>query len=225
MQEYKIAIYQVIESRVVCWSRLPLGAGGYTGPQLQRLGLKTHVLHTLAHSIRAGRVNPWSRTIEARPDRRDELSTRLTEPVNHRPRRHLFGYRHERAASGFQVGDHAFLSLSTGRLVVESRHGGPPCRLTESAWPPRLSTRVVVRLRDGSTHAPSIRLRTCSLDRTCRGFHLLRSGLAAFNDCITKYALRSERCAHDVVAHRDPTTAERRSTRLVPHPVADGRRR
>ena len=179
--------------------------GGYTSQQLQRLGLETHVLHSRAHSIRAGRVNPWSRTIQVRPDRRHELSTRLTEPVNYRPRRHLFGYRHERAASGFQVGDHSFLSPSTGRLVVESRHGGPPCRLTESAWPPRLSTRVVVRLRDGSTHAPSIRLRTRSLDRTCRGCHLLLSGQAAFNDGITKYALRSERCVHDVVAHRDPT--------------------
>ena len=57
----------------------------------------------------------------------------------------------------------------------------------------------------GSTHAPSIRLRTRSLYRTCRGCHLLRSGLAAFNDGITKDALRSERCVHDVVAHRDPT--------------------
>ena len=41
--------------------------------------------------------------------------------------------------------------------------------------------------------------------RTCRGCHVLRSGMAAFNDGITKYALRSERCVHDVVAHRDPT--------------------
>ena len=29
--------------------------------------------------------------------------------------------------------------------------------------------------------------------------------LAAFNDGISKHALRSERCVHDVVAHRDPT--------------------
>ena len=95
--EYEVAIYQVIESRVVCWSRLPLGAGGYTSQQLQGLGLETHVLHSLAHSIRAGRVNPWSRTIQDRTDRRDELSTRLPEPVNHRPRRHLFGHRHATA--------------------------------------------------------------------------------------------------------------------------------
>ena len=40
----------------------------------------------------------------------------------------------------------------------------------------------VQRLRDGPQHAPSFRLRTRSLDRTCRGCHLLRSGLAAFND-------------------------------------------
>ena len=56
--EYEVAIYQVIESRVVCWSRLPSRAGGYTNQQLQGLGLETHVLHSLAHSIRAGRVNP-----------------------------------------------------------------------------------------------------------------------------------------------------------------------
>ena len=70
-----------LRSRVVCWSRLSLGAGGYTSQQLQRLGLGTHVLHSLAHSIWAGRVNPQSRTIQARPDRRDELTvTRAREP-------------------------------------------------------------------------------------------------------------------------------------------------
>ena len=58
IQEYEVAIYQVIESRVVCWSRLPLGAGGYTGPQLQRLGLETHVLHSLAHSNRGWSSEP-----------------------------------------------------------------------------------------------------------------------------------------------------------------------
>ena len=123
--------HQVSERHSGVLKSFPLGAGGYTSQQLQRLGLETHVLHSQAHSTRAGRVNLWSRTIQVRPDRRHELSTRLTESVNYRPRRHLFGYRHERAASGFQVGDHSFLSLSTGRLVVESRHGRPPCRLTE----------------------------------------------------------------------------------------------
>ena len=71
-----------VRGTAVCSSRLPLGAGGYTSQQLQGLGLETHVLHSLAHSIRAGRVNPWSRTIQARPDKRDELSTRLPEPVS-----------------------------------------------------------------------------------------------------------------------------------------------
>ena len=37
-------------------------------------------------------------------------------------------------------------------------------------------------------------MRTRSLDRTCRGCHLLCSGLVAFNDGITKF----------VVEHRDP---------------------
>ena len=105
--------HQVSERHSGALKSFPLGAGGHTSQQLQRLALETHVLHSQAHSIRAGGVNPWSRTIQVRPDGRHELSTRLTEPVNYRPRRHLFGYRHERAASGFQVGDHSFLSLSS----------------------------------------------------------------------------------------------------------------
>ena len=163
--------------------------------------------------IEPGTLNPgWSRE-PLEPD--DTSSSRWTSRAQHSVNRvrelstslHLFGYRHERAASGFRsviglVLSHdppggSLSSQDTEGLRVDSpsQHGGPP----------RLSTRVVVRLRDGSTHAPSIRLRTPSLDRTCRGCHLLRSGLAAFNDGITKYALRSERCVHDVVAHRDPT--------------------
>ena len=41
-------------------------------------------------------MNPQSRTIQDRPDRRGELSTRIPEPVNLRPRRHLFGHRRAR---------------------------------------------------------------------------------------------------------------------------------
>ena len=112
--EYEVAIYQVIESRVVCWSRLFLGAGGHTSQQLQGLSLKTYVLHSSAHSIRSGRVNPKSQTIQARPDKRDELSTRLPEPVNHRPRRHLFGRRH---ATALRHGRHGPGRSSAVRLV------------------------------------------------------------------------------------------------------------
>ena len=112
--EYEVAIYQVIESRVVCWSRLPLGAGGYTRQQLQGLSLKTYVLHSLAHSIRPGRANPQSQTIQARPDKRDELSTRLPEPVTHRPRRHLLGHRH---ATALRHGRHGPGRSSAARLV------------------------------------------------------------------------------------------------------------
>ena len=57
----KFAIHhQVSERHSGVLKSFPIGAGGCTSQQLQGLGLETHVLHSLTHSIWAGRVNPQS---------------------------------------------------------------------------------------------------------------------------------------------------------------------
>ena len=84
--------------------------------------------------LRGGRLH--------RPTRRDELSTRLPEPVNHRPRQYLFGHSH---ATALRHGRHGPGRSSAARLVRSVHHTRASSTLTVD--PVELST-----CSDCSTH-------------------------------------------------------------------------